>query len=49
LSALTNGHIIQGLVVANNQFDGCGGPSIVLDESVAKFSTVIDTEIEGNV
>jgi len=49
LQALTSGHIIQGLVVTDNQFDLCGGPSIVLDQSAAAFSAVIDTTIDGNM
>jgi hypothetical protein len=49
LRALTNGHIVQGLVVTDNQFDNCGGPSIVLDQSAAKFSAVYDTTIDGNM
>jgi len=49
LRALTSGHVVQGLVVADNQFDGCGDVSIILDQTQAKFSSVIDTEIVGNM
>jgi len=49
LQALTWGHVIQGLVIADNQFDGCGQATIVLDQSQAVFSSVVDTTITGNM
>eukprot|EP00026_Physarum_polycephalum_P007760 Phypoly_transcript_07826.p1 GENE.Phypoly_transcript_07826~~Phypoly_transcript_07826.p1 ORF type:complete len:480 (+),score=49.66 Phypoly_transcript_07826:140-1579(+) len=49
LRALTSGHVVQGLVVADNQFDGCGDQSIILDQSQATFSAVVDTFIVDNM
>jgi hypothetical protein len=40
---------IDGLVISNNQFDACKNDTIILDESETPFTSIIDTEIYGNM
>ena len=49
IAAIPGATTINGLIISDNQFDGCNNDSVIIDERLAAFTAVYDTYITDNL